>query len=235
MMKSLLCALLLLIPVLCNAQQAVLAAPPSGVVNLSANAMVEVDNDLMTMSLAAEAQERDATVAASKVNQALEAALKLARTYPAVTARSGGYSSTPVYDKDRTLIAWRLQSTLLLTSKTFSEMGVLAGKLQGAGLKLVQMGFTLSPEARAAVDQQLTREAITQFQERSALVAQSLGYAGSSIREISVRGDGNVSAGPFLARSMAGAADAAPPVPVAAGKTPVSVSVSGSIQLERRK
>ena len=147
----------------------------------------------------------------------------------------GGYSSTPVYDKDRTLIAWRLQSTILLTSKTFSEMGLVAGKLQSAGLKLVQMGFTLSPEARAAVEKQLTSEAIAQFQERAALIAQSLGYTASSIREISVRGEGNASPVPFLARSFAGAAESAQPVPVAAGKTPVSVSVSGSILLEHKK
>jgi predicted secreted protein len=226
--------MMLLTPLAAAAQPAMLPAP-SGVVNLNASAASEADNDTMMITLYSELQTADAASGSATVNKALAAAISTAKQYPKVTTRSGGYNSYPVFDRGNKITAWRIRADLMLESKSFQDAGELAGKLQGTGMLLSGMSFSLSRDARAVLEKQLTQSALKSFGEHASLIADALAFSGYSIREISVQSGGSTPPRPLAFARSAAPSDAAPPVSTEAGTTTVNVTVSGSIQLEHKK
>ncbi|HQQ70504.1 MAG TPA: SIMPL domain-containing protein, partial [Alicycliphilus sp.] len=95
------------------------------------------------------------------------------------------------------------------------------------------IAFDLSREARAKVESEAQAKAIEAFKARATELARGFGFAGYTLREVSVNSS-EMSPGP-RPRMMAMEAKAAPmadaPVPVEAGKSQVVVNLSGSVQL----
>ena len=100
-------------------------------------------------------------------------------------------------------------------------------------MTLSNVSFGLSREQRASVESQAQASAIERFKARAAEIARGFGYASYTLREVSVQSNDQG----FIPRmrvamadSRAMSSDAA--VPVEAGKSTVSVTVSGSVQLK---
>jgi predicted secreted protein len=93
-------------------------------------------------------------------------------------------------------------------------------------------GFRLSRERRERAERDAQAQAIAQFRAKAGEVARSFGFGNYGLREVSVNAQ-DVGM-PRMARMVASEAAAAPadaPVPVEAGKSAVTVNVSGSVQL----
>jgi predicted secreted protein len=107
--------------------------------------------------------------------------------------------------------------------------------LQQQGLVMQALTPDLSREARQAVEDSLTDEALTRLQQRAARIAAAIDIKLGGFRTLSV---GNVSSPPPPIRFMAGMAApgaAAMPAPVAeAGNATVSITVTGDIALAPR-
>ena len=93
------------------------------------------------------------------------------------------------------------------------------------------MSFGLSREQRARVEGEAQALAIERFKARAAEIAKAFGFAGYTLREVSVSSDDSGFQPRMYgmareARAMA--ADA--PVPVEPGKSIVQATVSGSVQ-----
>jgi predicted secreted protein len=221
--------LLLLLPIAASAQW---GPPPMNQVTLTANAVREVPADTVTAILFVEEQGTDPVELANRVSAKLQDAFAKAKSDPRVEAKSGSYQTYPVYSPQNQIIGWRIRAEIVLESKDFRAMGVRIEELQRT-LKLAQMGFSLSQQARDKVEGQLTSEALARFNERAKLVATTLGFPGFQLGQLNIQSEGAVPPMPYRGGVMLSqkAEAASTPVPVEGGKTTLTVTVSGSVVL----
>jgi predicted secreted protein len=93
------------------------------------------------------------------------------------------------------------------------------------------VSFGLSREQRAKVEAEAQSIAIERFKAKAAELAKGFGFSGYSLREVAV--NTNDQGFPRPMRMQAGAVAAAEmAVPVEAGKSAVTVMVSGTVQLK---
>lgn len=211
------------------------AAPLQNVLQLSASGTVQVQQDLLVLTLATTKEAPDASTVQTQLKQALDAALAEARRAAQpqqMEVRTGAFGMYPRYGKDGRISGWQGRAELVLEGRDFARITGTAGKIQG--LSVAQIAFDLSREARTRVEGEAQAQAIEAFKARAAELARSFGFAGYTLREVAVRGN-EMSPGPrprmmaMEAKAASLAADA--PVPVEAGQAQVVVTLSGSVQL----
>lgn len=203
-----------------------------GRVSLQAQVATEVDNDTMRATLYVEDEDANPARLADAVNKLVAEALKTAKSVTVVKTKSGGYQTFPVYEKTR-IVRWRARSDLQLQSTDFKALSDLIGRLQ-ATLKLGGIDFSVSPEARKKVEDELTAAAIEDFKRRAELVAQSFGARGYKVKDAAVNAEGgHPMPRPmmYMAKGAAMAESVQAPA-VEAGTSRIAVNVSGTILLE---
>lgn len=224
-----------LVGVLAGAVHAQVAPQPQryNVVELSAEAQREVVNDLVTAQLYVEETQANSATLAASLNRAIAEALRIAREYPAVKARTGANHTYPVYaPRTSQPQGWRGRAELRLESRDFAAASALIGRLQ-ANMQLAGIGYAIAPETRKAVENELITEAVAAFRGRAELVQKALGGKGFRIQRIAV-GTGYAGPQPRIAM-MAARAEGAAPVPappVEGGTGTVNVSVNGAVEVE---
>jgi len=197
-------------------------------VELSAEASRPAANDLTQAVVSAEASGNLPAELSRQINQAIAEALKVAKTFPSVKAKSGGTSTYPVYAKNGKIESWRMRSDVSLESGDTASLSELLGKLQTSlGVSSVQMAP--SPETRRKAENEAMLDAITLFKARAKLLADSLGKA-YSIKQLSISTGGRFAA-PVMRASKAMSSEAAL-MPLEPGESQVTVSVSGKIEIE---
>ena len=209
-------------------------AVPQNQVQLSASASVEVQQDLLTMTMNTMREGPDAATVQNQLKVALEAALAEARkaTSPGqLEVRTGNFSLYPRYGRDGKSAGWQGSTELVLEGRDFIRISTTAGKVQT--LTMGGVGFGLSREQRAKSEGEAQALAIERFKARAAEIARGFGFSAYSLREVSV--SANDQGSPPRPRGLAMAAKAVSAdeaVPVEAGKSAVTVTVSGSVQLK---
>lgn len=214
-------------------------ASPQNVVNLSAEASREVQQDLIAITLAATREGADAAVVQGQLRQVLDAALVEARKAVrpnALEVRTGGFNLAPRYVSKPgaapTIGGWQGRAELVIEGSDTAAISQLAGRL--TALTVARVGYSLSREARDKVEADVAAQAIGRFKDRANAYARQFGFAGHSLREVSVSGGESVglASAPMVRAAAAPMGDQAQPVEP--GKTTVTVSVNGSIQLSPR-
>ena len=100
-------------------------------------------------------------------------------------------------------------------------------QLQGMGLTLTSLNYSLSPERYEETSAQLLQEALTKLQNRALSAALALGKSAAELVEVSMDGSPNFGGMRERGAVFAMAADSSMNTPVAdPGQTNVSVSVS---------
>ena len=200
-------------------------------VRLQAQSSKQVVNDLMQAMLAAEAEDRDPAKLADTINRTMTWALERARSAEGVTVQSGGYQTYPVR-REGQIVRWRASQQVLLESPDSDRMTALIGELQSR-LQLKSLGFTVSPEARRAMENELISAALNRFKERAEIVRKNLAAAGYQIVEVAIHTSGTQPIRPLpVGRAMAATRQEVAPPAVEAGRSEVTVSVTGTIQLD---
>ena len=195
------------------------------VVSFEAQASRDVANDQLVAVLAVELHGPDPAALARTANARMAEALKVVAAAPAVRARSGNYQTFPRYDRNQRIESWQVSQELRLESADFSSATRLIGKLQ-ENLVVRSMAVRLSPEARRAAEDALIAEAIAAFRARAERVRAAMKAAGYRIRTLNIGASSGGPPRPFEARAMA------QQVAVEPGESQVSVTASGSIQLQ---
>ena len=215
-----------------HAQQAILPAPQN-VIQLSANAALDVQQDLLSLSMGTTREGPDAATVQTQLKLALDAALTEARkaVLPGqLDVRTGYFSLYPRYGRDGKITAWQGTTELVLEGRDFARISSTAGKLQTVTVSGVS--FSLSREQRAKVEGEVQASAIERFKVRAGEIAKAFGFSGYGLREVSVNtNDQGFSPRPRMMALEAKAASSDMAVPLEAGKTAVVVTVSGSVQL----
>ena len=203
------------------------------VVELQAEAQREVPNDLMVAQLFVEETNANPAVLAAAINRSVAEALKIAREFASVKVHTGNNQTSPVYaPRSNQLQGWRARAELRLETRDFAAGSALIGKLQ-ATMQLGGVSFSVSPEARKAVENELIAEAIAAFRGRAEIAQKALGGRAFKVQRINL-GSGLSGPPPRLmmqARGMADAAAAAAP-PAEGGASTLSVNVSGAVEVE---
>ena len=221
--------------------QSMLTPAPQNVVALSAQASVDITQDLLAINLQATREGTDAAVVQSQLRQALDNALAEARKAQRpgqVDVRTGAFSIYPRYankpNGTPTINGWQGTAELVLEGRDMGAISSLAGRLTGMTVSQVQHG--LSREAREQAEADVSAQAIRRFQARAEAYAKGFGFAGYSLREVTVSGDGVAQPRPMAMMRMRAAAApmADESQPVAPGQTTVTVTVSGSVQMSPR-
>lgn len=205
------------------------------VAQLSASGTVEVAQDMLTMTLSTTREGAEAAAVQAQLKQALDAALAEARKSARpgqLDVRTGNFSLYPRQGRDGKLTGWQGQTELVLEGRDIALVSAVAGRL--GTLTLAHVGFGLSREQRSRSEAEAQALAIEQFKARAAEVAKSFGFAGYTLREVSVNA-GGFSPGPrprMMAMDTRAAMAPESPIPVEAGRASVMVTVSGSIQMK---
>ena len=212
-------------------QPVVMQPPLQNVAQLSASGQVEVQQDLLSITLGTSRDGTDAAAVQSQLKAALDAALAEARrsAQPGLMdVRTGNFSLYPRYSKDGKINGWQGRTELVLEGKDFPRITSTAGKIQT--LTMGNVGFALSREQRARVEGEAQAQAIESFKAKAAEVSRSFGFSSYTLREVSINANDQ---GPIRPRMMAMEAKAADssPIPVEAGKSTVLVNVTGSVQM----
>jgi predicted secreted protein len=208
---------------------------PSGVVNLSTTASVDVTRDVLSVTLRTAHDGADPQTVQSQLKQDLDAALGEARkaVRPGqLDVHTGSFSLAPRYSAKGAITGWQGSAELTVEGRDLAAIGQLSARL--TTLAISRVGYTLSRELRERSEAEVSSQAISRYRALAAEYAAQFGYSGYALREVSVNTN---SAGPVPRaepagmRSMALAPDE--PLPVEPGKGTVSVTVSGSVQLLR--
>jgi predicted secreted protein len=210
------------------------ALPAANVVQLSASASIEVQQDLLTLNMTTSRDGPDAAAVQSQLKQALEMALveaKKAEHAGQMDVRTGNFNLSPRYSRDGKMTGWQGTAELVLEGRDFARIGATAGKIQT--LTMGGVGFGLSREQRSRVEADAQRQAIASFTAKAVDIAKGFGFTGYSLREVSVSAnDPGFVPRPRMMAMEAKSASADAPMPLEAGKSTVMVTVSGSVQLK---
>lgn len=203
------------------------------VAQLSASAAVEVQQDLLSISLNTTRDGSDAGTVQTQLRQALDTALaqaKQAASPGLMDIRTGNFSLYPRYGKDGKINGWQGSTELVLEGKDFPRITSTAGKIQS--LTLGNVSFALSREQRAKVESEAQGLAIERFKAKAAEVAKSFGFGAYTLREVSINANDQAYTPRPRVMAMSTKSDMAEAaMPVEAGKSTVLVNVSGSVQM----
>lgn len=217
-----------------NIQDASRYREPQNIVQLSANAAVEVQQDILTISMSTTREASDANAVQTQLKTALDSALTEAKkiSQPGqLDVRTGNFSLYPRYGKDGKINGWQGTTELVLEGRDFAKISAAAGKIQT--LTIANVAFSLSRELRTKVEAEAQNSAIERFRAKAGDIAKSFGMGNYIVREVTVSaGDQGYPPRPRMAEMSMKMASADAPVPVEAGKSTVAVTVSGSVQLK---
>ena len=205
-------------------------APNRNLVSLAAAAKEDVASDLLIVQLFVEHDGRDQAKAASRVNEDMAAALATAKQTQGIKAQTLDYRSDPIYDEQQKISAWRVHQGLRLESADHDGLSALLGKLQ-AHLAIESVGYGVSDNLRASVEERLTDDAIKRFSARAHKVAESFGRKNYTVVNVNIDQRGNTPPPmAYAGRAMAMKAEVASPA-LEAGTQSIEVAVSGTIEL----
>ena len=199
-------------------------------IELTAEASRPAANDMVRATVFAEASGSNPAELARRVNQDIAEGLKVIKAKPGVSVKSGRQSTFPVYGQNQKIESWRIHSELILESRDVAAVSELLGELQQRRLAVSGVSQLPAPETRRKVEDEATRDAIAAFRQRAAVVAEVLGKP-YTIRHLSIQQSGQMPPMPVMRASRAMAADAAAPIPLEAGESQVTTTVSGKVEV----
>jgi predicted secreted protein len=204
------------------------------IAQIAATGTVEVQQDMLSITMNTSAGGSDASTVQTQLKQALEAALAIAR--PAVLSgqldlRTGNFSLYPRYDKNGKINGWQGSTELVLEGRDFPRITTTAGKIQT--LTMGNVSFALSREQRVKVETDAQAQAIERFKAKALEVSKGFGFTGYTLREVTINAnDQGFQPRPRMMAMQAKSAEADSAIPVESGKSMVQVTAAGSVQMK---
>lgn len=204
------------------------------VVNLDAQVAVQLENDEMTVTLSAVEEGTKVQQLSQSVLSTMQRAVARAKRAEAVSAALGSIATYPVWGPKGKTGSWTVRSELVLTSKNFTSLGLLASELT-SDLQLTNVSFSLSRARRVAEERRLVNELAEVFMEKAQSGAQAFGYKTYEVKSLNFTGQAaNNVPQPMMMSARAGAADQAfVPIPSEGGRSSVGISVAGTVEYAR--
>lgn len=206
---------------------------PQNVVQLSASGVVEVQQDLLVLTLHATRDGKDAAAVQAQLRQALDAAMQEARkgAEPGpMDVRTGQFSLSPRYGPTGQITGWQGRAEVVLEGRDFGRITQTAARINA--MVIGQVGFGLSRGERTRAEREAQGEAIRNFKSQAAELSQAFGFAGYTLREVAVSSHSSAPGPrPRMMAMEAKMSSADAPIAVEAGKSTVEVTVLGAVQM----
>ena len=217
------------------AAPAQLLPAPQDVLTLSASSSVEVQYDVIAMTMSATREGSDASVVQSQLRQAVDAALSEARKAQRpgqIDVRTGAFSLTPRYgNRGAQITGWIGTGEVVLEGRDMATIAQVAARL--ATMTVARVGYALSRETRERVEADAVSQAIARFRARAGDYAKQFGFNGYTVREVNVGTADPMLVQPMMRQRMVANAASDESIPVEAGKATLNVTVNGSVQMTR--
>ncbi|HVQ04312.1 MAG TPA: SIMPL domain-containing protein [Burkholderiaceae bacterium] len=217
------------------AAPAQLLPAPQDVLTLSASSSVEVQYDVIAMTMSATREGSDASVVQSQLRQAVDAALSEARKAQRpgqIDVRTGAFSLTPRYgNRGAQITGWIGTGEVVLEGRDMAAIAQVAARL--ATMTVARVGYALSRETRERVEADAVSQAIARFRARAGDYAKQFGFNGYTVREVNVGTADPMLVQPMMRQRMVANAASDESIPVEAGKATLNVTVNGSVQMTR--
>ena len=208
---------------------------PQDVLTLSASSSVEVQYDVIAMTISATREGSDASVVQSQLRQAVDAALSEARKAQRpgqFDVRTGAFSLTPRYgNRGAQITGWIGTGEVVLEGRDMATIAQVAARL--ATMTVARVGYALSRETRERVEADAVSQAIARFRARAGDYAKQFGFNGYTVREVNVGTADPMLVQPMMRQRMVANAASDESIPVEAGKATLNVTVNGSVQMTR--
>jgi predicted secreted protein len=198
-------------------------------VELQAEAQREVQNDLLNALLYVELEDASPAAVASAINKRVNDALRIAKDFKGVRVRSGNNQTYPVYSKNNTLQSWRGRGEIRIDSGDFEAASNLIGKLQ-ASMQLGNISFSVSPETRRVVENELIAEAIAAFKARAEIVKTALAGRSYKLQRLNLASSYNTPQPRFAMARAASSAEVAAPN-LEGGVSQVTIRANGAVEI----
>lgn len=206
---------------------------PYNVVQLSATGSVEVQQDLLVLTLSTTRDGKDAVSVQSQLRHALDAATLEARRQAEpgqMDMRTGSFSLNPRYGQNNQISGWQGRAELVLEGRDFARITNTAARV--TTMTIGNVAFDLSREQRAKVERDAQGQAIENFKAQAADLTRAFGFSSFTLREVTVNSNSYAPGPrPRMMAMEAKSAMADAPMTVEAGKSTVTVNVSGSVQM----
>lgn len=193
----------------------------------------EIANDLLSATLSVELNNKNPALLAKDLTTITNDSLKLGTNYASVKLSSGNQQTYPIYNDKNKLDGWRGRAEIQVSSKDFKGAGELISQLQNK-LQLNNLNFSVAPETRRELENQLISEAVAAFKTRADSIKSAWNAKGYKLVQMSLGTANNQQPRPMY--MMRGAAKMemadAPAADYSGGQSRLNVQVSGSIELE---
>ena len=208
------------------------------VINLSADAYREVQQDRVILTLSREARGEEAKPIADEVNKAINAVMESGKSNDKLELKTGSYNLWPQqeYGEDgkRTPKTTYVARGELIVSSTDMVEATRFIEEVSEQMNLSNIAFDLTNEVRREVENEIRAEAIQSFQDKARAVAREFGFDSYDIKYVQLR-DSTNNAAPMPRFSVARAemlqADSFSGPDLEAGKERVTISLTGEIAL----
>ena len=207
------------------------ATPTYDRVSFRVSATSEVDNDTLVVVMYHQRDGQHPTSMADDVNRTIAWAVDLARQTNGIKVQTLQYRQEPVY-RNQSISSWRVRQSIRLESSDVTTLSRLVGELQER-LSVSSLRYTISPEVRRDVEDELITLALGRFGRRGKLIADELGRSDYRIVTMDVSTSGG-SPAPVRMRAvsvMSESSKVTAPT-LEPGVQSVTVQVSGTIALE---
>lgn len=198
---------------------------------LHAEARGSVANDLLKVSLVAQAENRDSASLANSINATMTWALAELKKFPDVTSATRNYHTWPKYDrKDNRIIGWNASQVLAVESDNIDSAQKAIQRLQE---KLQVQNMQMQPKAqtREVREDDLISDALGRFRDRALTVQNTMGAGDYRVVKLSISTNQSQMHAPRM-RTMAAESRVATAPAVEPGTSEVVVRVEGTIQLQ---
>ena len=199
-------------------------------ISLSVEAQAEVDNDLLVAILFTEHQGQRHSDVSEKLNQVMGWALEKAKASAQLKVQTLQYTTSPVY-QNKLISGWRARQSLRLESADPQALSDMIGVLQER-LSVQSISYAISKAARSQAEAGLISDALTRFKQRAQRVTEAFGRDSYRVVQINVSTSGRQPSPVGYSGDLRMAEARAAPPALEAGVQEVTVSVSGTIELE---
>ncbi|MBV1836561.1 SIMPL domain-containing protein [Acetobacter estunensis] len=154
--------------------------------DVSGTGSIEAQPDQATAIMVVEEENASAAAAQMRVNQRVHQAIELIRKTPALDVKAASYNTSRERRPNNNATSWVARQTLRIQGKDLATLLDVTGKLQGMGLVLEGVNWTLSPEHTRDLQRQAEKKALDDMRQRANDVAGNLGLKMVSFAEVSV-------------------------------------------------
>lgn len=227
-----------------NAEEFALKPAQKGMeINLPVTILKSFPNDKASITLSAMSEAKDLATAQSEVNKTMAEAQKAIKDFTSMAKlRNGGYYTQPIYTNPKkgeapVIAGWRARQNLIIETEDVNGVASLVQVGQQSKLALENVSYSPSEEAKAAAQDQLSKDVIDALNKKAESIAVAMKVAPDALRieklnfnSFDFAPEGAV----FAARAMgANAAFKTVETPVfEAGTSNLSMSVSAVLKTE---